>query len=233
MKSVFSKEKLWFVAMFAVIGFIALQIPLTQLVGAKVKFTLFDAFAPVAGAFIGSVPGVIAVVLMQVANHITHGFDKVAFDNILTFLATVRVIPTLFAVWYFAQKGRFNWLVPLLAMIAFWAHPVGRAAAPFALLWTIPILMFALRDRFLVARSLGATFCAHAVGGALWVWTFGLTKEIWLGLIPVALMERALFAVGIAVAYIVVNNVLAILHVRELFPTGVRIDKKYLWSGAR
>jgi len=36
-----------------------------ELIGSQAKFTFFDAFAPIAGAFIGSIPGIIVVILMQ------------------------------------------------------------------------------------------------------------------------------------------------------------------------
>ena len=55
-KQYFTKKNILFIVIFTVLGFITLQIPITQLEGSKAKFMVYDAFAPVAGAFIGNYP---------------------------------------------------------------------------------------------------------------------------------------------------------------------------------
>ncbi|MBI1839012.1 MAG: hypothetical protein HYR95_01790, partial [Candidatus Colwellbacteria bacterium] len=149
-----TKKNLLFIAIFAVVGFIALQIPVAQLEGSKVKFTVYDAFAPIAGSFIGVVPGVIAVFLMQFFNFLAHG---ARIEDVGTI---VRFFPMLFAALYFAKKGSFNFIVPALAISAFVAHPIGRSVWYFSLFWTVPMAAYFLRDRFLFARALGATLTA-------------------------------------------------------------------------
>lgn len=91
-KQFMTKKNLLFIAVFALVGFIALQIPIAQLEGSKAKFTVYDAFAPVAGSFIGSVPGIIAVFLMQLSNFLVHG------AHIADFGTVIRFFPMLFAV---------------------------------------------------------------------------------------------------------------------------------------
>src|SRR3989338_7483873 len=164
----FTKRTVLFIAIFAVVGFAALQIPVTQLAGSGAKFTVFDAFAPLAGAFIGSIPGVVAVLLMQFFNFLFHGAQIQDAGTI------IRFFPMLFAVLYFARKGKLNIIIPAIAIVAFLSHQIGRTVWYFSLFWTIPIVTYFFRDRFLFARSLGSTFTAHAVGGALWIWTFSL-----------------------------------------------------------
>ncbi|TSC75891.1 MAG: Uncharacterized protein G01um101430_61 [Parcubacteria group bacterium Gr01-1014_30] len=221
-KQVITKKNLLFIAIFALIGFAALQIPVAQLEGSKAKFTVYDAFAPIAGAFIGSVPGVIAVFLMQFFNFLVKGAQIADAGTI------IRFFPMLFAVLYFAKKGWLNLAVPLIAAVAFIANPTGREVWYFTLFWTIPIIVYFLRDRFLFARALGATFSAHAVGGALWIWTFALPASVWQGLIPVVATERLLFAVGISVSFVLVNNLLCFLEKKGLLRLGFKIDQKYL-----
>lgn len=194
------KNNLIFIAVFTILGLIALQIPFTNLLGSNVKFTFFDFFAPTAGAFLGTLPGVISVFLMQGINYLVHG-SKFDIGGI------IRLFPTLFAVAYFAKKRTFNVIVPILCMIAFNLNPIGRSAWQYSMFWFIPIAAHLFRKN-LFARSLGATFTAHAVGGALWVWTFGLTKTIWLALIPQVILERTLMAGGIAISYVVLTNLL-------------------------
>jgi len=222
-----TKKNVLFIVIFVVLGFIALQIPVAQLEGSKAKFMVYDTFAPVAGAFIGSLPGVVAVFLMQFVNFLVHGAVVQDIGTIIRFL------PMLFAVLYFAQKGKFNLIIPVLAIIIFVIHPIGRTVWYFALFWTIPIIAYFFRDRFLLARALGATFTAHAVGGALWIWVFALPAPVWISLIPVVAMERALFALGICVSFVLVNNLLAFLEKKDILNLGFVIDQKYLLGAFR
>ena len=218
----FTKRTVLFIAVFAVVGFAALQIPVTQLEGSGAKFTVFDAFAPLAGAFIGSIPGIVAVLLMQIFNFLFHGAHIQDAGTI------IRFFPMLFAVLYFAKKGKLNLIIPLAAIAAFVAHPIGREVWYFSLFWTIPIICYFLRDRFLIARALGATFSAHAVGGAAWIWAFSLPAPVWNSLIPVVVAERLLFALGIAASYILLNNLLYVLEQKRVLKLRLLIDHKYI-----
>lgn len=218
----FSKKNVLFIIIFVVLGFIALQIPIAQVVGSKAKFMAYDAFAPVAGAFIGTLPGVLAVFFMQFINFLVHG---AVIEDIGTI---IRFLPMLFAVLYFARKSKFNLIIPIIAILAFIVHPIGRTVWYFALFWTIPIIAYFFRDRFLLARSLGATFTAHAVGGALWIWVFALPASVWISLIPIVILERALFAIGISVSFVLVNNLLAFLKKKQILNLGFNIEGKYL-----
>ena len=196
-KDYFNKKNILFILIFTVLGFIALQIPFTNIIGSEVKFTLFDFFGPIAAGFIGLVPGVIAVFLMQLINFFVHGAE------ILDAGTVIRFFPMLFAAAYFAKKGKWNIVLPAFAMIAFIVHPIGRQAWYYSMYWLIPIACYFFRDRFLLARSLGTTFTAHAVGSTLWLYVFALPKTVWISLIPVVAMERALFAMGIMAMYLV------------------------------
>lgn len=226
-KQYLSRKNILFIIVFAVLGFIALQIPITELEGSKAKFMVYDAFAPIAGAFIGTLPGVIAVFFMQFINFLFHGAEIQDVGTVIRFL------PMLFAVLYFARKDRSNLIIPALAIIAFVAHPIGREVWYFTFFWTIPIIAYFLRDRFILARALGATFTAHAIGGALWIWFFALPAQVWISLIPVVALERALFALGICVSFVLVNNLLALLERKHILNFGFTIDHKYLLGNLR
>ena len=218
----FTKKNFLFIVIFVVLGFIALQIPVAQLEGSKAKFMVYDAFAPVVGVFIGSLPGVVAVFLIQFINFLAHGAIVQDAGTIIRFL------PMLFAVLYFTRKSKFNLIIPTLAIIAFVINPIGRTVWYFALFWTIPIIAYFFRDRFLLARALGATFTAHAVGGALWIWVFALPAPVWISLIPVVVLERIFFAFGISVSFVLVNNILAFLEKKHILNLGFITDQKYL-----
>lgn len=217
-----TSTQFFFSLLFVVAGFIALQIPIAKLAGSKAAFTLYDAFAPIAGAFLGSVPGVLAVFLMQALNFFVHG-------SVVEDMGTIiRFVPMLFAVWYFADKRKANIIVPLIAIFAFLLHPIGRQVWYFTLFWIIPIIAHAFRDRFVFARALGATFCAHAVGGALWIWTFALPASVWQSLIPVVIVERLVFTLGITITFVVSANILYLTEKHFALPEVLRIDPRFV-----
>lgn len=225
-------KKILFASIFIVLGLIALQIPINQLAGSRVKFTLFDLFAPISGAFVGVILGVITVFSTLVINLILRGFSDIDKGSI------IRLIPTLFAVWYFALRqssgqAKRILLIPALSIIVFNLHPIGRTVWYYSLFWLIPILVWPARERFLLARSLGATFTAHSVGGAIWIWAFNLPANVWITLIPVVALERSIFALGISASYILFNNLFGLLARNRLLPKGLLVDRRYLFPTLR
>ena len=209
------KESLIFLVLFSVLGFISLQIPFNKLAGSNVSFTLFDFFGPIAGAFMGPAYGIASVLTVTVVNNLVKQAPW-------TTGAIIRLFPTLFAVYYFATIARKNhqpWilLVPVLAILTFIAHPVGRQVPYYALFWTIPILAYLKKDNLFI-KSLGSTFTAHGVGGAAWIWAFNLPASVWNNLIPIVIQERLLFALGITFSYLVIKKVLTILIQKKLLP---------------
>ena len=82
----------------------------------------------------------------------------------------------------------------------------------------------------MITRSLGATFAAHSVGGAFWIWTVPMAAGQWVALIPIVIYERLLFAGGIVISYVAFNAVLDwILDVFKVkVPAHVlRIEKRF------
>lgn len=219
------KSKIIFALFFIALGFIALQIPVNVLAGSKVKFTFFDLLAPISGAFLGSFVGIISVLVVQVINLVLHGFSGVDNSSVLKLVATLRFLPLIFGVWCFAKKEGKLLVVPALAIVAFNLHPIGRTVWFYSLFWIIPFLMWPLRDRFLLARSLSSTMTAHAVGGAVWIWAFNLPANVWVSLIPVVILERSIFALGISAFYILSNNLLSILSAKGILPKSVKVEK--------
>lgn len=213
------KQKSIFLTLFALLAFISLQIPFSKLAGSNVSFTLFDFFAPMAGAFLGPVFGVIVIFSVEVVNFVIK-------QTSVTTGSVIRLFPILFAAFYFAVMGaKKDWImgrfaaivIPLVCMGIFIAHPFGREAWYFSLFWLIPVAAYLRRD-ILPLRSLGATFAAHAVGGAAWVWAFNLPASVWHSLIPVVITERILFAIGISVSYLITKHTLSYLISKKILP---------------
>lgn len=210
------REKAVFIALFAVIGFITLQIPFTKLMGSEVSFTLFDFFGPIAGAFLGPWLGIISVLTVEIVNYTV---KQTPLNNV----TIIRLFPMLFAVWYFGvmsrkgSGGRWILAVPLLAIVVFLAHPIGRTVWYYSLFWIIPLLAYLKKD-MLLARSLGSTFTAHAVGGAAWIWVLNPPAAFWNNLIPIVIQERLLFAMGISASYLIMKYTLSFLAAKKILP---------------
>ncbi|MBI2139524.1 hypothetical protein HYU14_01260 [Candidatus Woesearchaeota archaeon] len=206
-KRFFSKKRVLFIILFAALAFAAKKINFSALVGEPNQFfTLFQFFGPIAGSFLGPIVGGVSVLLTEITDFFIMG-KAYSFVNLL------RLLPMVFAAYYFGMKKKnaIGAVVPLVAIAAFVLHPVGREVWFFSLFWTIPLIVRILPDRVAnnaVFKSLGATFTAHAVGGAAWVWAVPMTPEQWVALIPVVIYERLMFTGGIVASYLVMNTLL-------------------------
>ncbi|MBI4454199.1 hypothetical protein HY636_06145 [Candidatus Woesearchaeota archaeon] len=205
-----TKKHILFILIFAALVFIGSRINFSPLVGANNQFfTLFQFFGPIAGAFLGPIFGAVSVLGSEIADYLIAG-------KAFTLINVIRLTPMLFAAYYFGRKYNITSkiaaiVVPLIAIFAFVMHPVGRTVWFFSLYWTIPIIIVLLPEKYshhFSLKSLGATFTAHSVGGAAWIWAIPMTAEQWIALIPVVAFERTLFALGIAGSYLIMNTVL-------------------------
>ncbi len=208
-------QKFLFLSIFTVVGFLTLQVPFSRLAGSSISFTLFDFFAPIAGAFLGPIYGIISVFSVEIVNV----YIK---QTPMTNASIIRLFPLLFATLYFSlitkkQIGKWILLVPIICILAFVIHPIGREVWYYSLFWTIPLLSFIKKDNLFI-KSLGATFTAHGVGGAAWIWALNLPANVWNSLIPIVITERLLFALGISVSYLVVKYTLDFLISKKILP---------------
>lgn len=221
------KQKLIPVLTFVVLGFIALQVPINNLAGSGAKFTVFDLFAPVSGAFLGTPLGLAAVFLMQIVNLAFGGFANLDKGVV------IRLFPILFGALFFSRVVKKNsaWLllIPLISIVSFNLNPVGRSVWYFSMYWIIPFLVYPFVKKSLVARSLSSTFVAHSVGGAIWIWAFHLPAVVWQGLIPVIAFERGIMTLGICASYILLNNLMALAK-NKGYLGRVTVNKDYVFN---
>ena len=220
-----TKKGILFLLVFSILVFVGDRINFSKLIGADNQFfTLFQFFGPVAGAFLGPVVGVFSVLIAEFASKIV---NHAAFDLV----TLLRLTPMLFAAWYFGtKKSKASFLVPVAAIVLFIAHPVGRQVWYFSLFWTIPIIIKLLPKKYgdrVFLRSLGATFTAHAVGGAMWNYIVPMTPGAWIALIPIVIYERLLFAAGITVSFVALNTLLDKLDSKTKSEY-VNVDKRYV-----
>jgi hypothetical protein len=157
-------------------------------------FSMSSIIAPVSGAFLG-VSGSFLVLLTRCMIHVA------LFKTIsLSFL--VFCIPGYFASLYWAtHSSLIRVIVPLVCIVLFIVHPIGSQAFMYSFYWLLPILFYMTMYKSLFLEAFGSTLIAHAVGSVIWLYTAPTTVEMWLGLIPVDLIERLLFAIGMVVMY--------------------------------
>lgn len=221
------KRKFIFFTAFVLLAILADRVNFSHLWGADNQFfTLFQFFGPIAGGFLGSIFGPISVLVAELINFVLLG-------KTFTVLNLLRLLPMVAAAFYFGSLREDRkwtksvWLIPPICIAIFLAHPEGRAAWYFTLYWCIPFLTLVPKLKgWLFIRSLGATFTAHAVGGAMWVWATSMTAAQWTALMPIVAYERLLFAAGIAVSYVLFNTFLDTVADRWTFGA-VQIERAY------
>ena len=217
------KHKCSFLIIFIILSFIAFQVPVSKIVGSGQDFTLFEFIAPIGGMFLGPLFGAISAFIVRGANiFITR--------QTLDFLTVMRFLPMILAAIYFGLKGRKMAIIFPFCIVLFLIHPIGQKAWLYPLIWLIP-LAASFGKRRLILNGLGATFMAHAVGSVIFLYAFGLTPQIWLGLIPVVLIERGCFAIGIWASYLAVNTVLdKLVEIKGVKILKPLVNKNYIFS---
>jgi hypothetical protein len=226
MDNIFSVRGVAFLALFIALAFVGMQLNFSKLIGSEAQyFTMFQFFGPIAGGFLG-IAGAAVVFIAQVANSVISGKSLATLD-------LLRLLPMVFGALFFSQykrmglDDRLGIAIPLLCIAAFWLNPIGQQAWYYALFWTIPLIVKFLPDK-LFLRSLGSTFTAHAVGGAIWVWTVPMAAAQYNALMLITPMERLLFAAGIAVSYVVFTNALNALDSVWSVNKYVNVEKRYV-----
>ena len=165
------------------------------LVGSQmIWFSATNSVLPLAGAF----GGVMGSGLVFLARQLLH---LIFFKTVsLSFLAFC--VPGFFASLYWStQHYAVRLLLPIACIGLFVIHPVGAQAFVYSLYWLIPVVLYFVSKKSLFLQALGSTFIAHAVGSVIWLYTMPMTAAMWMGLMPIVLFERILFAVGMVVAH--------------------------------
>jgi hypothetical protein len=219
------KKKILFVIIFVVLGLAVSQIPVSPIIGSKQSFTPFEFLGPTSGMFLGAWPAAVSVFFVKL-------FSSLIGHQSFEMTTIIRLFPMVLAAIYFGlpKSKKLILIVPLLCMLLFIVHPEGRKAWYFALYWLIPIICFFKKDR-LILNALGSTFTAHAVGSTAFLYALNLPAPVWLGLIPIVFMERALFSAGIWATYLVLNTALEKLVIkRGFFVLQPLVNPKYVLS---
>lgn len=175
----------------------------------KFFFTGINFILPLLGSFFSIFSSMLIIPIFFI-------FKKITLDGALTL-----GIPTLVATLNWSNffnlnnnkiiKKEFfsfllNVILPLLAIILFIVHPVGKDAYLYSFYWFIPVIIYFVQKLknnnsiFLIA--LASTFLAHAVGSIIWLYSINMSSLQWLSLIPIVAVERLIFACGMSVNYL-------------------------------
>jgi hypothetical protein len=230
-ENIFTRKRVVFMLIFFILVLIGKNVNFSPLLGAESQFfTLYQFFGPTAGAFLGPIFGGVAVLFAQLSDFLIVGKE-------FSLISVLRFLPMLFAVFYFGSKNKtIKAIVPLLCILLFLVHPVGREAWLVSLYWLIPVLAVVIPSKWkgkLFFKSYGATFAAHAVGGTIWLYTVPMSAGQWVSLVPIIAYERFLFGLGIAGSYVVFNTLLYYIVDKwnlRVPKTVLLLDKKYTLS---
>jgi len=216
-------KKVLFLIIFIILSLIAFQIPISRIIGSDQNFTLFELIAPLGGMFLGPLFGALSAFIVR-------GVNVIIDWQTLDFLAVMRFLPMMLAAVYFGMRERKMAIIFPICIILFLVHPIGQKAWLYPLIWLIPLIATFGKKR-LILNSLGATFTAHAVGSTIFLYAFSLTPQIWLSLIPVVLIERGFFALGIWASYLVINTALdKLTEIEKINILKPLVNKNYLIS---
>lgn len=88
--------------------------------------------------------------------------------------------------------------IPLICILFFIKHPVGKHAFLYSFYWFIPIILsFIKKNKYTLFRaSFSINFITHAIGSILWLYTIPTTPTFWLALIPIVAIERILLSLA-------------------------------------
>src|SRR3989338_1329003 len=167
--------------------------------------------------------------------------DKISFAVPIIAIALFVVHPVGRQVWYFS----LFWTIPILMkLFSKYSEKIIINAVLVAIASIALVMSPALRNMWIIigfaavmvlfnkfsslsSKSLGATFTAHAVGGAMWNYLVPMTPAAWIALIPIVIFERLIFASGITISFIGINTLLDRLDTKTKADY-VNVDKKHV-----
>jgi len=195
---------------FAILNALMLKLKIIPIIGTNNFFPAANGFGPSIGGIIGSKFGPIAIILSVL---LKSNF-KIQGGALLVLLRRLG-LPMALASFYFGminsnKKTRFlATLIPIMAIFAFFIHPIGREVWYFSLFWLIPIIVVFLPQKLKIpSMALGATFVDHAVGSVLYLYTMNIPAEAWISAIPQVMRERLSFGIGILLSYFILKTLL-------------------------
>lgn len=176
------------------ISLITASVKLSYMVGSS--HTFFSA-ANIMIPFTGLIGGISAATLLCLLRVVRFLFLRTWSWSLLA-----HVVPGFGASLYWSLPPLFmGCIVPFVCMILFIMHPIGFQAMVYTSFWLIPIGVYFYSTKNLFLHALSSTLVAHALGSVIWLYTVPMTAALWIGLMPIVVIERIVFALGIVVMH--------------------------------
>jgi len=200
-----------FFSLFFLILFLAFtKIKLTPILGTKMKFSLSVFFGPTLAKILGVKLGTGIILLAHFLGILTRIYKLKTIKNLFTFF------PIIFAGIYFSKifKGEKKLIfIPLICILLFIFHPIGREVWFYCSFWLIPIFISLFKEKLdkvlkfplfkIYGYSLGAAFVDHAIGSVIFLYFLKIPAHFWIQAIPLTILERLLIAGGIEFFYLI------------------------------
>ena len=210
-KKLLKQRAFWL--LFSLIGVVFFsKIKFHRIFGTPFQFSLLTIFGPNVEVFGGFTVSLIVFTLGRIIQ-ILLGFSKGS-----SALLYIVYFPLFFASHYFSKlvdarhssRPKYPLLIPLVAILLFILHPIGRVVWYFSLFWAIPIVIYYLAPKIdqlglgvprIFIFALAATYIDHAIGSIIFLYTLNIPAEYWVMAIPYVPLERTVFALGITAMY--------------------------------
>ena len=185
---------------FLLIMLLSFRIEVFQISGSNKAFTLHNLVAPVS---LGFVPSYVAIPMLI----ITKTYESF---SIISLLFTLPSIMAMLAFKY--NNTFFKFVIPVLGILFFLLHPnIGYGKSIYFLLWLIPVI--ASLKEHLLTKSIVSTFNAHIVGSIIFLYFVDpINAAFWNTLIPVVIIERLVFSLGIALSYLTFKQLTIVIE---------------------
>ncbi len=122
-------------------------------------------------------------------------FTKGLFSLTAPFLFLLHRLPLFFSTIALQNVTFWSYVaLPLSMMFLFCIHPVGSMVICYSWYWLIPVAIYFFVQDSLLSRAVGASFIAHAIGSVVWLYTGSIPAHVWMGLVPLVMVERLLIA---------------------------------------
>ncbi len=156
-------------------------------------FSLSSCIAPISGFFLGTMGNSL---IFSMRTLITLSLKGLGIASLCAHMPTLGGTLYLTTQWRVIRMG-----IPLLCILLFIAHPVGRVIWFYPVYWLPPVLMGYTVPRSIFLRSLASTLTAHAIGSVIWLYSHSTDAFFWHTLFSIVWIERLIIALCMTGAY--------------------------------
>ncbi len=206
--------KMFYTFFFMMTIIVLSKIKLQPIFGTPSRFSLLAMFAPIVPYFTGISWGFIAIFGARILQFI------IGISTVKDLFSYLIFMPVFFGGIYFARlfkKEKGLVLIPIISIILFNLHPIGRVVWYYSMFWLIPIAITLLQPWIrkltrlrdlptIYIYALASTFIDHAVGSVMFLYYLNIPAIYWNMAIPYVPFERAIYAIGITIFYCFVKK---------------------------